>query len=60
MLILSRKENEAIVINGDIRITVLGKTSFGQYKLGIEALKDVIIDREEIHEKRTKGVNGNV
>lgn len=60
MLILARKENDAIVINGNIKVRVLGMNNFGQYKLGIEAPKDVVIDREEIHKKRTKEVNGNV
>jgi len=52
MLILTRRAEEAIIINGDIKIVIFGQNSHGQYKIGIEAPKDVIIDREEIHNKR--------
>jgi carbon storage regulator len=47
MLILTRKQNESIVIDDDIRITVLSD-KHGQVKLGIEAPDDVEIWREEI------------
>ncbi len=46
MLVLTRKLNETILIQGDIKVTVLnikGKT----VKLGIEAPEDTQIDREE-------------
>ena len=47
MLILTRHQNESIIINDDIRITVLSD-NYGQVKLGIEAPDDVEIWREEI------------
>jgi carbon storage regulator len=50
MLILTRKQNESIVIDDDIRITVLSDRH-GQVKLGIEAPEDVEIWRQEIYEK---------
>jgi carbon storage regulator len=50
MLILTRKQNESIVIDDDIRITVLSD-KHGQVKLGIEAPDDVKIWREEIYQK---------
>ena len=53
MLILTRKQNESIVIDDDIRITVLSDRH-GQVKLGIEAPEDVDIWREEIYGKREK------
>ncbi len=42
MLILTRSQNESIVIDDDIRITVLSDRH-GQVKLGIEAPEDVEI-----------------
>jgi carbon storage regulator len=50
MLILTRKQNESIIIGDDIRITVLSDGR-GQVKLGIEAPEDVEIWREEIYEQ---------
>jgi carbon storage regulator len=50
MLILTRNQNESIVIDDDIRITVLSD-NYGQVKLGIEAPEDVGIWREEIYDK---------
>jgi carbon storage regulator len=50
MLILTRNQNESIVIDDDIRITVLSDRH-GQVKLGIEAPEDVKIWREEIYQK---------
>ena len=47
MLILTRNQYESIVIDDDIRITVLSDRR-GQVKLGIEAPEDVEIWREEI------------
>jgi carbon storage regulator len=49
MLILTRKENEAFLIGGDIRV-VVAKVQVGQVKLGIEAPKDVKVVREELIE----------
>lgn len=47
MLVLSRKANEKIVIDGGIVLTVV-KIEGGQVRLGIEAPSDVKILREEI------------
>ena len=47
MLVLSRKLNEKIVINGNIVVTVV-KIDRNQIRLGIEAPGDVPIYREEI------------
>lgn len=47
MLVLSRKLNEKIVINGDIVITVV-KIDRNQVRIGIEAPGHVPVFREEI------------
>lgn len=51
MLILSRKAGESIVIADNIIVTVISVTN-GQVRLGIEAPAGVIVDREEIHQRR--------
>jgi carbon storage regulator len=50
MLILTRKQNESVIINDDIKVTVLSDRH-GQVKLGIDAPEDVKLWREEIYEK---------
>jgi len=47
MLVLSRKENEKLVIDGHIIITVVRITG-GGVRLGIEAPPEVSIKREEL------------
>jgi carbon storage regulator len=49
MLVVTRRQDEGIVINGNIRVTVLGVED-GKVKLGIEAPKSVKIYRDEIYE----------
>ena len=48
MLALSRKEDEAIVINNDIEITII-EIKGDQVKLGISAPKSVPIYRKEVY-----------
>ena len=48
MLALSRKKNEAIIINNDIEITVL-EVKGDQVKIGISAPKEVPIYRKEVY-----------
>lgn len=50
MLVLSRKLNEKIVIDGGIVVTVV-KIEGGQVRLGIEAPGHVKVYREEILKK---------
>jgi carbon storage regulator len=50
MLILTRNQNESVIIDDDIKITALSD-SHGQVKLGIEAPDDIEIWREEIYEQ---------
>ncbi len=47
MLVLSRKANEKIVIDGDIVVTVV-KIEGGQVRLGIEAPGHIKVFRQEI------------
>lgn len=49
MLILTRKKNESIIINGNIEIKILGVED-GKVSIGIKAPKDVDIYRKEIYE----------
>lgn len=48
MLALSRKKNEAIIINNNIEITVL-EVKGDQVKIGIAAPKEVPIYRKEVY-----------
>lgn len=48
MLALSRKKNEAIVINNNIEITVL-EIKGDQVKIGISAPKEVPVYRKEVY-----------
>lgn len=48
MLALSRKKNEALVINNDIEITILDIRG-DQVKIGISAPKEVPIYRKEVY-----------
>jgi carbon storage regulator len=50
MLVLTRYIDESIIINGDIKITVLDIQG-NQVRLGIEAPRDIDVHREEIYEK---------
>ena len=48
MLALSRKKNEALVLNNNIEITIL-EIKGEQVKLGITAPKDVPVYRKEVY-----------
>ncbi|HBA69224.1 MAG TPA: carbon storage regulator [Lachnospiraceae bacterium] len=48
MLALSRKKNEALLINNNIEITIL-EIKGEQVKLGISAPKDVPVYRKEVY-----------
>jgi carbon storage regulator len=48
VLVLSRKEGESIILDGDIEFTVLG-IERDQVKIGIKAPKEIKIWREEIY-----------
>lgn len=48
MLALSRKKNEALIINNNIEITIL-EIKGEQVKLGVSAPKEVPIYRKEVY-----------
>lgn len=47
MLVLTRRVGETLIIGDNIKLTVVGLKS-GQVRLGIEAPKEVQIQREEL------------
>jgi carbon storage regulator len=51
MLILSRKVGEEIVIGDNIHIMIVAIQG-DKVRIGISAPKDVVVDRQEVHEKR--------
>jgi carbon storage regulator CsrA len=60
MLVLSRRLNQSIVIAGEVRVTVL-TISQSRVELGVEAPREIAVDREEIHVRRqVEAGSGNV
>lgn len=57
MLILTRRIGETLVIGDDVQVTVMG-ISHNQVRIGIKAPKDMIVDREEIAERRRREKEG--
>jgi carbon storage regulator len=51
MLVLTRKIGTEIVIGDDVRIKVLDIRG-EKVRLGIVAPEDVVVDRQEIHDRR--------
>jgi carbon storage regulator len=51
MLVLTRRPGEEIVIDGKIRLTVVSVRG-DRIRIGIEAPPSVVVDRQEIHERR--------
>jgi carbon storage regulator len=47
MLVLTRRENESLIIGDDIKLTILAVKG-GQVRVGIEAPHEVPIHREEL------------
>lgn len=54
MLILTRKPDETLVINESIRVRVMSVNG-NQVRIGIDAPKDIEVDREEIFLAKQKG-----
>ncbi len=48
MLVLTRKNDESIIIDGRIEVKILGIED-GKVKLGISAPKEVVIHRKEVY-----------
>lgn len=53
MLVLSRKQNESIIIDGNIEVVVLGMEG-ETVKLGIRAPKEIEIYRKELYDSIIK------
>jgi len=51
MLVLSRKPNESIVIDGHIKVSVLRVDSGDAVRLGVEAPLDIRVMRKEIYDE---------
>ncbi len=51
MLVLTRREGEEIIIDGNIRITVV-EVQGNRVRLGVAAPPDVTVDRAEVHQRR--------
>lgn len=58
MLVLSRTVNERILIDGGIVITIV-KVQGDKVRIGIDAPKNVGVNREEVAQKKLAG-NGEV
>ncbi len=56
MLVLTRRPGEEIVIDGNIRITVVSVKG-DRIRIGIDAPPSVVVDRQEIHERRLHSPN---
>jgi carbon storage regulator len=52
MLVLTRKVGEQIVISDDICITIVAIRG-DRVRLGITAPRETVVDRKEIHERRS-------
>ncbi|MCK5666252.1 MAG: carbon storage regulator CsrA [Thiotrichaceae bacterium] len=50
MLILTRRTGQTIVIGNDIKVTVT-EVNGNHVRLGIDAPKDVIVNRQEVHDR---------
>jgi carbon storage regulator len=57
MLVLSRKVGEEIVIGSNIRITLVAING-GKVRIGVTAPKDVVVDRQEINQRRKEFAKG--
>ena len=53
MLVLSRQPGETITIGRDIEVKVVGIRG-GTVRLGIQAPRQVPVDRQEIHDRKVK------
>jgi carbon storage regulator len=54
MLILTRRRTETVVIGDNITITVLDVNG-GRVRIGVNAPREIIVNREEILEKTRRG-----
>ena len=55
MLILMRRPGETICIGHEVTITVLG-IERNRVRLGVKAPREIVVDREEVAEKKKLGI----
>ncbi len=55
MLVLTRRPGEEIVINGNIRVTLVSVHG-DRVRIGIVAPRSVVVDRAEISQRRKCGI----
>lgn len=55
MLILTRKAGESLIIDDDIKVTIL-EAKGGNVKIGIDAPQEVDVIREELYERGVRRV----
>jgi carbon storage regulator len=53
MLILTRRNGETLNIGDQVSVTVLGIKG-NQVRLGVQAPKNIVVDREEISERKRR------
>ncbi|HGP0187654.1 TPA: carbon storage regulator CsrA [Pseudomonas aeruginosa] len=53
MLILTRRVGETLMVGDDVTVTVLGVKG-NQVRIGVNALKEVAVHREEIYQRIQK------
>ena len=53
MLILTRRPGETLILGDDISVTVLNVKG-NQVRIGVNAPKDLVVDREEVHRGKKK------
>ena len=57
MLVLTRRSGEKVVIGENVTVTVLGVKG-SQVRIGIDAPRDVTVNREEIYQRILKEREG--
>lgn len=50
MLVLSRKQNETLMIGDDIKITILDLRN-GRVQIGVDAPRKIPVHRQEVYER---------
>ena len=57
MLILTRRVGETLMVGDDVTVTVLGVKG-NQVRIGVNALKEVAVHREEIYQRIQREKDG--
>jgi carbon storage regulator len=53
VLVLTRRLGEKLIIGGNVTVTILGVKG-NQIRIGIDAPRDITVNREEIHQRILK------